>query len=434
MLFTLVLRYGAIGLQFLILTLISHHFPHREYGLYVFVLSTVMPVYPLLGFGVSETVVRDLPALSGDAPENVRADMTGTMLGVVLLCAAAVPALAWAASALLPMSGEARTTLFFMAGFLAANGVMFNCAQLLLASGKPFLGAFFYYPAVNLALMAFSVPYMLFSPSPGFAGLAAATVMGAGLSAALALGLAIRHGGLPRLKPAIARHQIAIGIRLAIARVLYGVGLWLPTFLAGVLLGAGDAGVLGTAGRLAAAVSAVMAAIRFSVRPEIVRAFARGDMGRIGAVCGELAACSLGLALCAIAGALLLGKPLIVAAFGAHLAGVAPLLVILLVGVAAECFGGPVDEVLKMTGHQDWVLAILLMGTGVLLTLAFLFAHRGLAAMAMAQAAYSVVVFGAMIVVVRRKLGFWLRPALPASALAGLRWKLAGVPARERRS
>ncbi|MFZ2981711.1 MAG: hypothetical protein WA085_11830, partial [Sphingobium sp.] len=180
---------------------------------------------------------------------------------------------------------------------------------------------------------------MLLTSAPNFTGLAAATVSGASAMALWALVLTLRSGGRPRFRLSPALRQVAIGIRLAIARTLYGVGLWLPTFLAGILLNPADAGILGTAGRLSVAVSAAMAAVRFSIRPAIVRAAQRDDMDAIAALCGRLGTISLALCIVAMTATLLVGRPAIALAFGPGFDAVVPVLAILLLAVAIECFG-----------------------------------------------------------------------------------------------
>jgi O-antigen/teichoic acid export membrane protein len=406
-------RYAAIGLQFLILLVIARRFSIHDYGQYIFVLSAVLPVYSLLGLGASETAVRDMPRLAGSHGAGHCAALAGTVLGVMLLNALLVLLVTAALGSFAGFCPEDRTLLWFGAVFLIANGVMFNSAQLLLAAGHESLGAFFYYPAVNISLIALSVPYILLVTSPDFTGLALATASGASVAAAISLALVVRMVARPRLDPVLARDLVRVGIRLSVARSLYAIGLWLPTFLTGVLAGPADAAAIGTAGRLAAAVSAVLAAVRFSVRPAIARAAASEDWETIRRLCGGLATCCIALTLGATLVAAMAGGRLIGFVFGDSFAQIAPILVLLLAAGAIECFGGPVDEVLKMTGHQDWVLAILCAGIAGLAVTILLIEHWGVLAIAGAQLAYTLFVFGLLIVAVRIRLGIWLHPTLP---------------------
>jgi O-antigen/teichoic acid export membrane protein len=233
------------------------------------------------------------------------------------------------------------------------------------------------------------------------------------LTAAIAIVLAVY-----RIRPAWAslatiRALVTIGIRLSFARAIGYVGVWLPTFLAGVILAPAQAGYLGTANRLAFAVGAVTAAVRFAVRPAIVRAFDRGDHDSIKETCGRLATVTFFLACLAIVVSAVSGSSILRIAFGPDLVSAAPLLTILLLGIAFEAFCGPVDEVLKMTGHENRVSTILMVGVATSTVAIFVVAPLGVAALAWVQVGYSVVIFGTMIVIARLGLGIWLHPILP---------------------
>ena len=96
--------------------------------------------------------------------------------------------------------------------------------------------------------------------------------------------------------------------------------------------------------------------------------------------------------------------------FGTGFGPAAPLLTILLVAEAIEAFAGPVDEVLKMTGHENWVLAIFCTVLPVTVVALLVAARHGVIAMAWVQVGYTLAVFAAMIAVVRWKWGIWLHP------------------------
>lgn len=413
MLLTIVFRYAGIALQFLILMAVARTLTPHDYGQYLFVLSAVLPTYFLLGFGASETFVREAPKLAERGERSEVSALAGATLTVAAGSALLIGAIGGAAIALLPLKPELAGVLRFMLVFFIANGLMFNCAQILLGNGYDKLGAFFFYPALNISLLLSSIPYALLAARPSFGGLAAFTSIGSSL-AALA-GLAITIAKVRPMRPAAGtmRHLTGAGIKLAAARALYAIGLWLPTFLAGVLLSPVQAGYLGTAGRLAVAVAAVTAAVRFAVRPAIVRAFARQDHEEIRRICGSLAAATFGMACLALAANMLLGRSLVTLVFGPHFAPVAPLLSILLVAIAAESFGGPVDEVLKMTGNENRILTIFGVAVAALAGALFGASRFGVTAMASTQAVYSIAVFGAMIVSVHSSLGIWLHPILP---------------------
>ena len=410
MVLTVVFRYGGIALQFLILLILARHLNPDDYGRYMLVLSAVLPTYFLLGFGVSETFVRDAPKLADSAQLGVLVGATlavavGTAIGIALVGGLLV----W----LLPLGTVTTGIVAFGLAFFIANGLMFNGAQLLLGAGSQTLGAFFFYPAVNLSLTLSVVPYVVFATAPTFEGVAVATSSASLVIAVLALVLVACHvrPRWPRLP--VVWHLVRVGVRLSAARALYSAGIWLPTFVAGVVLAPTQAGYLGTASRLAVAVGAVMAAVRFAIRPSIVRAFERQDRYAIKVICGRLATVTLSFACLALVVSGLAGHRVISMTFGTSFASVAPLLTILLVAVAIEAYAGPVDEVLKMTGQENRVLAIFGIAVPIAAVVLWGTAHSGVVAMAWVQVAYTLLVFGAMLVVVRRQWGIWLHPILP---------------------
>lgn len=419
MLVTVALRYSGIALQFVILMILARHLSLDDYGRYMLVLSSVLPTYPLLGLGVSETFVRDAPKHEQRGRPYEVAALVSAALIVALGMAACVALVGGILVWLLPLNPAVITLVAFIIAFFIANGVTFNAAQLLLGGGFQASGSFFFYPAVNLSLLISSVPYVLFAKTPTFQGIAVATSSGALLTAAAAILLVVIRIRLARTSVSTMRHLVRIGIRLSAARALGHAGNWLPTFAAGVVLAPVQAGNLGTASRLAVAVGALNAAVRFAVRPSIVRAFERQDHDGIKETCGRLAAATFAAACLAFVVSAFAGHSLIAIFFGADLASAAPLLTILLVGVACEAFGGPVDEVLKMTGHEKRVLAVLAAGVASAALAVFVVAPLGVTAMAWVPVSYSVAVFGTMILMVHRELGIWLHPIFRRSP-AGL--------------
>lgn len=421
MIITVALRYGGIALQFVILLILARHLNPDDYGRYMLVLSAVLPTYFLLGFGVSETFVRDAPKLVQRSDTAQLATLAGTTLAFAIGTAIAIGVAGGLLVSLLPLGETTRTIAAFILAFFIANGLMFNGAQLLLGAGAQGLGAFFFYPAVNLSLAVSAVPYVVLSGAPTFAGVAIATSLAALLIAGLALLMVTLRVRPRRPHLGVARHLVRVGARLSAARGLYGAGIWLPTFIAGVVLSPVQAGYLGTAGRLAVAVGAVTAAVRFAIRPTIVRAFEAQDRHAIKLICGRLASVTLVISAFALAVSGLAGQWLITKTFGASLAPAAPLLTILLLGIAIEAFAGPVDEVLKMTGHESRVLGVFCVAVPAAVVALLAVSHWGVTAMAWVQVLYTLVVFGAMIVVVRREWGIWLHPLLPGSLSSRVR-------------
>ena len=416
-----VFRYGGIVLQFVILLVLARHLDADDYGRYMLVLSAVFPTYFLLGFGISEAFVREAPRLIRDGDLRPVRTLVGATLMVALGTAAVLAVAGALAVWLLPLDPTTSDVVVFMVAFFIANGLMFNGAQLLLGSGSETLGAFFFYPAINLSLVVSALPYVLYSAHPTFSGIALATSVASLIVGVVAVGLVVVHVRPRRPRRGTSRQLIAVGARLSAARGMYAAGLWLPTFIAGVLLAPAQAGYLGTAGRLAVAVGAVTAAVRFAIRPAIVRAYERQDWPAIAAVCGRVATVTLAMVTVAFAVTFFFGRSLVSMTFGTGFASAAPLLTVLLIGVAIEAFAGPVDEVLKMTGQENSVL-IIFAGTLPIFAAALVAAApHGVMVMAWVQVGYTLAVFGAMIVTLGRKRRVWLHPVAPPILKGNLR-------------
>lgn len=418
MLITVALRYGAIAVQFLVLAVLARHLTVDDYGRYMLVLGAVWATFTLLGLGASETFVRDAPVHIQRGCPNEVANLVGGTLAVALgsaLCIALTSGLAlWT----IPLDPTTKTMVAFIIAFVIANGLVFNAAQLLLGAGFHGLGSFFYYPAVNLSLLVSSIPYVVLAKSPSFQGVAVATSLAGLITASLALLIVLRCIRPTRPTSGSIRHLVRVGSRLSFARAMGYLGVWLPIFLAGAILAPVQAGYLGTANRLAFAVGAVIAAMRFAVRPSIVRAFDQGDRQSIRLTCGRLASMAFALACIAIVVSAVAGDAIFKIAFGADLVPAAPLLTILLLGTAFEAFCGPVDEVLKMTGNEGRVITILMVAVGISTVALFVVSSLGVSALAWVQVGYAVIIFGTMVLIVRLHLGIWLLPILPRINIA----------------
>lgn len=415
MLLTVALRYGSIAIQFVLLAILARQLSGDDYGRYMLVLGAVWSTYTILGLGASETFVREAPKeLQRNCTHRVSVLCGGTLFvaasnAVLIGAAGAISVWIWAPDVV------TLTQVLFTVAFVISNGLVFNAAQMLLGSGSEALGSFFYYPAMNASLLVSTIPYVLLAHSPSFRGVAIVTSTASAITAIVSLLLVVRRNR-PRWASATQLFQLVrIGIRLSIARALNYVGAWMPTFFAGVLLAPVDAGYLGTAARMAVAVGAVTAAVRFAVRPAIVRAFDRGDTASIKQTCGRVASVAFALACAALLVSFLAGDDIVGIAFGTDLTPAASLLTILLVGTAFEALCGPVDEVLKMTGSEKSVLALLVIIVAVCAGAIVAVAPLGVEAMAWVQVGYSVTAFGSMILIVRRQLGIWLHPVLPVS-------------------
>lgn len=414
MLFSVIFRYVGIALQFCILLVIARATSPDDYGKYIIVLSAAMPIYFVIGFGASESFVRESSAHVNQTGSAVR-----RLSGAVLLSSAMTAFIIIIIALIITMSESGPqihydSMLLFLALFIG-NGLVFNSAQLLLGLGKSRLAGFLFYPAANISMFIALIGYVSLTHDPNFHGIALWTSAGAAATAAISLAFAIYYGRPIWPKQSDIKFLLSSGFRLAILRALYSMGLWLPTFMAGLLLSHADAAYLGTASRLAMAIAAVTAAVRFAIRPAIVRAFAAGEPKRIQQICGNAATVTFSMALIAVVGSLFLGPTLLEASFGPDFVAAAPLMSILLIGVAIEAFGGPIDEVMKMTGNDKTLLWLFSLLIPLLILGLWLTSFVNVASMAFAQVVYVSSLFGGMLYAIKKSLGIFLHPIWPNS-------------------
>jgi len=412
---TIAFRYLGTLLQFIVLAVIARSVSQDDYGLYMLCLSFAFSFYYFLGLGASESALARLArglALGREAQVGL---FVGTVLGLTGMCAAALLITAAVIGIFQPWSASTNSAAIFTLVFLSANGLIFNVSQLLLGLRHTELGSFFFYPAINLVLLFSTVPAALILSDPGFSGLSLATAIGATLASASALIVCrvIARDYRFEWSEKLATVLVREGIGLTCLRVLHVSSFWIPTMVSGFLLAPALAGIMGTAGRLAIAVSAVIAATRFFIRPAINQALARNEVERLRKVMGAVACVTTLAGLGALIANELVGAEIIAFFFGAELRYAASLLSILLIGVIAEAIFGPVDELLKASGHQKAVGIIYGAGVPLFLAGSIAVAPLGLEWIAWLQVFYVIGIFLAMNLVVQRHFGFLVLPSRP---------------------
>jgi len=419
----IVLRYVGTLTQFVLLAIIARSLTPDEYGVYLLCLSVTFSFYYIVGFGASEAAVARLPRLR-EAESNVEtSEITASVMMLTGISVAILLGLI-PFSRLFEMRDETAWTAFdFTCLFLAANGIIFNVAQLLLGQGKTTLGSFFFYPAINLTLLLSVVPFLLLSDRVTFESLTQVSAFGAFVTAGIGSVICLSGTGRRGWRPfKQARSLLFPGIGMLAVRIMHVSSFWIPTMITGFLISSADAGQIGTAGRLAIAVSAVIAALRFVARPTLTVHLARDTMPELKRFTGSIAFVTTTMGIVSLAVHLLIGDELIRFVFGPEFNAVAPLLTILLLSVIAEAIFGPVDEILKLSGNQAAVTWIY--GIGVLLFLvgAILTVRQGLHWVAWFQVLYVAGVFTAMNLLVKRKFGYFVLPCWPdRRLLAGVR-------------
>jgi O-antigen/teichoic acid export membrane protein len=381
----IILRYLSMLLQFGTFVAVSRRLPLHQVGNYYQLYGLVTTTYFATGLGLTDGLIKAV------AHARAMEETNGTR-ALVLRAGFVSLALTIAVAAIAIIALWARLPshlVLFTAGWWVAYGILFFCSQVLVALGHTGWGAFFYYPASSIGLFITSVPYLLFTAHPNIEGTLWWTMLGAALCALAALILmSVYLGALPSAGQAESLAPVfRLGFSICVTRVLQSSLYWIPVWAVGFWLGAAAGASMATASRLNAAAAAVMAAIRFTIRPQIVENVARGNWNRIASQSRKIATLASAAVLFVIAATIVAGHWAIGLVFGSAYASSSVLVLILLIGTLGECVGGPVDEILKMTGRADTVSATLVVAFALEVALVAAFARFGSAAAAAGQSA-----------------------------------------------
>lgn len=347
-------RYSALLAQFGFVAIITRVLDRDDAGRYFVIMGLVLATYFGAGLGLPDGVVRFAPAIAagGDAQQANALIRRGlrTSLASVPVGAAIIAVL------VLLYTGEVGSAVL-SALWWAAYGVIFVSAQTLVAQGRAALGTGLFYSAANAGQVLVSAPLILIAGVHRLETALLATTLGTCLAAAPCLVIAWRGSRHTHAGPVPTRTAWHQGAMIAAGRVVQSCLLWSPVWVASLILGPGDAATVGLASRLVSAVAAVIAAVRFSIRPALARDAAAGDWRGIERDCSRIALPAFALALSAIAVTLLIGDRAIAVLFGSEYRSAALVTALMLIGTVGESFAGPVDEVLRMSGHAAEVLA-----------------------------------------------------------------------------
>lgn len=406
-------RYGSIAIQFALVALIARHLGADDAGRYFFVAGTVLSLYFLAGFGIPDGLVAACPA--ENARGNSRAVGALALKGLLYSCALAsvVPVSIYVAA--LSFTGCHRTAIYasiWSAGYC----LTFIASQTLVSIDKTEFGSFVFYSAVNVCICFTTIPYLLLSENPSLEGTLASNAFAALAAGASSIVFTLRNVfklGVDGTAPSV--HALwKNGFRISLGRVVQAAIIWMPVWIAGVLLTHSDSAQLGLAGRLLSIVGALLAAVRFSIRPRIAFLAARGEWQAISGISGRIAQIASIFSLCAMAITWTIGQDLIDRAFGRGYESTATLLLILLGASLAESLGGAVDEALKMSGQAGAVLLsqlvslILMAAAGILLT-----GRYGAPGAALASTISFAVMYALQIAWLFRVRGIIALPSLP---------------------
>jgi O-antigen/teichoic acid export membrane protein len=167
----------------------------------------------------------------------------------------------------------------------------------------------------------------------------------------------------------------SVGFPFALTRIVQATLLWSVPWATGVFQGPTQAGIVGTALRVAGALGAALAAVRFSTRPTLIEMNTLRryeDLSRLLKLAGFGAAT---LALSGVIGAAVLGSTLLQTLFGTAFGDAKPILVLALIGLIGEGAMGLSDDFVRVSDQAGRVLTL-----QVALSLAFSVAAFSLAA------------------------------------------------------
>lgn len=412
---TILFRYTGTVFQFVLLSVIAKNSTPNEYGLYLLCLSVALSFYYVIGVGSSEAAVLKLPILTGDGKETQVNSIIGAVLGTAILTASVLMLLLIFIT-IFTDNNRYWNAFSFTLLFTATNGLIFNISQLLLGIGRTSLGSFFFYPALNTFLLIFILPVVYFFGSVSFNQFAITASIASLIASIVSVNTLVLS--VPKFKfiwsLKVAKQLVSTGIYLTTARILHVFSFWIPTMITGYVLAPTEAGIVGTAGRLAIAVSAVIAALRFVVRPALARAHAAGDLVFVKKMCRSLAFMYVLLAITASVLNLLFGNIIIVNFFGEAYLPVKTMLSVLLISVLAEGVFGPVDELLKIDGQESTVIKIYALYIPIFILFSIIVAMIDWMLIPWVQVAYVFAVFLSLNIALFRSQGFVIYPQWPS--------------------
>ncbi len=365
----MVSRYSGALLQFAILAVIARILSQDDVGRFLVIAGVVQATMYVAGLGLPDGLVRTVPALNAAghadrAEALLRSGLARSLLTLpvgALLCGCAIF-----------LYLGSWTTAAAAGLWWASYGGIYVAGQIVVASGRASFGTAIYYSAGNIGQMVLAIPVILIARLSALDAVLISTALGTAVTAALSVMFAwhfavqgsVAHGALHQDVRAAWLQGVTIAASLVVSSCL----LWLPVWVAGLVLSSSDAALVGLASRLLTVVVALSAALRFSMRPALASDAALGDWRAIQQRTSEVTIAAGIVAAAAVVLLLTVGPLAVSWAFGPQYRPVAAITAIMLAG--AFCASIPVDEVLRMSGQARAVLLVqtiaLLLGTGVL--------------------------------------------------------------------
>ncbi len=346
-------RYGALVLQFVNVALLTNHLSTADATRYFAVLGIALASFALAGLGMPEALVARVPALVARGEhDRAAATLRHGFLRSLAMSAAMAVLVAGVSFGIWNEWGIALATAAWWAGY----ALVFIASQVLMAVRRESQGTFVFYVLINITTTVALATVIVATPARGLMAFAAVSATSALATGVVAAVMVMRL--VPRSAARPLDDLVRVGLPLAIGRASSGVLFWSPVWAASATLPSDHAAQVAIAVRIFSAVAALMAAVRYSVRPEMAELGARGDWAAVSAVGSRIAGIATVFAIAVTIAVPVFGPWAIPIAFGPEYALVWVPLTILCVAGIADSASGPVDVVLRMTGHGLSVLVV----------------------------------------------------------------------------
>lgn len=365
------LRYFAIAIQFLIVVLIARKLPLEIAGQYLSTFGVVTVAFTISGLGLPDGAVKEMNMARAEFDTvSERNIATATVKSALVINTILAPCIGALAGKISGLSFQQST---FVAIWWFGYAGTFLFSQILVGKGKPALATFFAYSAINLTYIFTLFPTIIFLQNLTLSttiGVASAASNLALIASAIATIRTFRNNDKNYFiekeknskgsKYNIIRSNFSIGTPMMIARLAQASLPWLPVWMLAYMNSSESSAIYAAASRLTVAVTSVVAALRFSMRGEIVRANFENNFKELASINRVVSLISsfppiLGLIFLTLAGSTVIPNIL-----GSEYSPTVPVLIVLMFGVLGEAFGGLSDEILKMTGRTRIVLLSLL--------------------------------------------------------------------------
>jgi O-antigen/teichoic acid export membrane protein len=403
-------RYLAIAIQFGVVILIAHHTEIHIAGMYFALFGFVTVAVMAVGLGIPDGLVRHFAAYRlSAANDRVKSIVVRSIVASVAI------------SGLIGVAGYFIAKLFFdldsevtlLTGvWWLGYALTFIFAQIMVALGRPAIGVFVLYSSVTIGYAFTLVPFILIADNVTLKGLLyaanagawSAALVGSVLVARSTTAVANRNTYSTRVpancdpyssraaQPSFQASEPTVlemlltGFPMMLGRFMQASLPWIPVWVLITLVSADEAAIYSAASRLTVAVTSVVAALRFSIRPAIVELNTKmryADIVSLNRKCSMISAVPPVAGIIAL---LISGHVLIPLVLGHQYVGVDIVLLILMFGVLAEAFGGMSDEILKMTGRTYVVICTLVLAVLFQLSASYYLAPHGASAVAFATA------------------------------------------------